>query len=184
MIGRRKQRRMKEIGPFDSQVVARRTLGEPNQVAVVERGIPRTLLMPCPDGCGEMLTINLDPRVGKAWRLYRRDGRLSLFPSVWRDTGCESHFVFWDNIVFWFDKLDTEEPSLGTQQLQEDALGTLSDRDFMSFVEVADRLNDIPWKIERILRRHVAVGKAEEREGKERGFFRRLSGNSNRDKRA
>lgn len=175
---------MHEIGPFESQVAARQTLVEPNQVAVVERGIPRTLLMPCPDGCGEMLTINLDPRVDKAWRLYRREGRLSLFPSVWRDTGCESHFIFWDNIVFWFDKFDTEEPSLGTLQLQEDVLSALSDRDFMSFVEIADQLDDIPWKIERILKKHVTVGKVEERKGKERGFFRRLSGESLRDEKA
>src|SRR5438046_1670937 len=75
---------------------------------LVERGRPRVLLLMCPCGCGEELAIMLDDQAGPAWRFYRRGGSVTLFPSVWRDTGCESHFILWKDRIYLFGRLDTE----------------------------------------------------------------------------
>ena len=49
------------------------SVSKPGDCAVVERaGTRRQLVMCCPDGCGEILSINLDPRSGPAWRLYKK----------------------------------------------------------------------------------------------------------------
>src|SRR5437764_1110256 len=71
--------------------------------ACVTRGKPRAIVMMCPDGCGELLTVNIDARSGKAWRADMRRDELSLYPSVWRDDGCGAHFVVWSNNVYWCD---------------------------------------------------------------------------------
>src|SRR3954470_19533554 len=76
-------------------------LRQPGDAVLVHRGRPRSLLIACPDGCGETLSINLDPRGGKAWRLYRKGSAISLSPSVWRDGGCESHFIVWRSRIIW-----------------------------------------------------------------------------------
>ena len=80
----------------ESRASATGKLALPGEAVIVERGVPRWLLLKCPCGCGEEIPINVDPRSGKAWRLYQ-DNRLgiTLYPSVWRDTGCESHFIVW-----------------------------------------------------------------------------------------
>src|ERR1700749_290831 len=68
---------------------------------VVRGGINRKLVLRCPDGCGDILSINLDARSGPAWRLYCRRGMWSLFPSIDRPTGCLSHFILLHNRVLW-----------------------------------------------------------------------------------
>ncbi len=79
-------------------------LAKPGDCALVARGgVQRQLIMKCPDGCGETLSVNLDARSGKAWRIYERRGRWSLFPSIDRPTGCQSHFVLWHGHVLWCD---------------------------------------------------------------------------------
>jgi hypothetical protein len=62
--------------------------------------------MRCPDGCGETLVVNLDPRAGKAWKLDMRTGKATLYPSVWRDGGCGSHFIVWRGDVLWCDRFE------------------------------------------------------------------------------
>ena len=54
---------------------------------IVERARPRLLVLMCPCGCGEIFATNLDGQAGKAWRLYRKGGSITVFPSVWRDSG-------------------------------------------------------------------------------------------------
>ena len=60
---------------------------------VVVGGVPKTLVFRCPCGCGELLSLNLLVGTLPAWRA-RTDasGRLSVWPSVERETGCRSHF--------------------------------------------------------------------------------------------
>ena len=78
-------------------------LHEPGDAVLITRGEPRWLLLRCPSGCGEDIPINLDERAGKAWRLYRGPkAEVTLFPSVWRDTGCECHFVIWRDRILVF----------------------------------------------------------------------------------
>jgi Family of unknown function (DUF6527) len=89
---------------FRGTVASRREasvrLKVPGDAVLVVRGRPRLLIISCPCGCGEQFPINLDSRAGPAWRLYgdRRRG-LSVYPSVWRESGCESHYVIWKNDV-------------------------------------------------------------------------------------
>jgi hypothetical protein len=49
--------------------------------------------------------VNLDPRAGPAWKLYDREDSLTLFPSVWRESGCEAHFILWRNRLIRCDVL-------------------------------------------------------------------------------
>lgn len=69
-------------------------LRAPGDAALVLRGRPRLLVLECACGCGERFPINLDDRAGPAWRMYSQTDRgLSVFPSIWRDTGCQSHYI-------------------------------------------------------------------------------------------
>src|SRR4051812_6368813 len=75
-------------------------LSEPGDAILVRRDRPRWLILRCPCGCGEDIPVNLDSRAGKAWRYYDRGGRgATVFPSIWRDTGCESHFIIWSGHI-------------------------------------------------------------------------------------
>lgn len=72
----------------------------PERAVLVSRGVDCAVVMRCPDGCGDILTVNLDPRSGPAWRLYGWKGdRFSLFPSVWRTSACRAHFIVWHSEV-------------------------------------------------------------------------------------
>lgn len=56
----------------------------------------------CPCGCGEVLSISLFPDGGPRWILQRNsDGTVSLTPSVWRRTGCRSHFFLVRSEIRW-----------------------------------------------------------------------------------
>jgi uncharacterized protein DUF6527 len=86
--------------------------GAPNRLVVVERGQPRSLVLMCPCGCEDVLVINLDPAAGDAWRLRRRSDLVTLLPSVWRTSGCKSHFILYNNHIWWCRRRpeDDEEP--------------------------------------------------------------------------
>jgi len=70
-------------------------------LVLVEREKVRSAVFQCPCGCQEVLIVNLDRGAGNAWRYRLREGRLTLLPSVWRTSGCESHFILWENRVWW-----------------------------------------------------------------------------------
>jgi hypothetical protein len=76
---------------------------EPGDVAIVSRNGLRSLAIQCPDGCGDVLSVNLDARTGPAWRLFRKEGTLTLYPSVWKKSGCEAHFIVWKDDLIWCD---------------------------------------------------------------------------------
>lgn len=61
--------------------------------------------MPCPCKCGEILHMNLIPDERPCWQVtIHQDHTVSLFPSVWRQKGCRSHFWFQRGYVIWCDK--------------------------------------------------------------------------------
>jgi hypothetical protein len=153
-------------------------LKAPGDTVIIERGRPRWLMMRCPCGCGEDIPINLDPRSGPAWRLYRNAKTgLTLFPSVWRDTGCLSHFIIWrNNILLFGHRGDDYWPETQTERgalLDKQVLELLSIRKFVPYVEIADALNEIPWDILWICRGLVRRGLAREGSGEQRGHFAR-----------
>jgi hypothetical protein len=98
---RDRARRARLKGQTEHQSTAASLLREAGDLALVTRGVPRSVVILCPDGCGERLTVNLDARSGPAWRLYNKVGKLTLFPSVWRESGCEAHFILWNDIIYW-----------------------------------------------------------------------------------
>jgi hypothetical protein len=58
------------------------------------------ILFRCPCGCGELLRINLSPANHPCWRLrISRTGKLSIFPSIDRDSGCRAHFYLTGNVA-------------------------------------------------------------------------------------
>lgn len=153
-------------------------LAEPGDAVLIIRKNPRWLLLKCPCKCDDVIPVNLDQRAGQAWRIYRgRYEQLSLFPSVWRDTGCLSHFIIWrGNIVL-----------LGGREIY--TYRSLADPDLLSlvprvqeawprngwvrYVEVADLLGEIPWDVLDACRYLVRLGALVEGRGKLRSKFRR-----------
>jgi Family of unknown function (DUF6527) len=147
---------------------------KPGDCAVVERtGVRRQILISCPDGCGETLSINLDPASGPAWHLYFRRGRWSLFPSIDRPTGCLSHFILWGGQITWCEPdtygTEPDTPDIGGRILEVISPGTI-----LSFVAIADQIDEVPWDVLRCCRRLVRGGLLTEGLGRRRGVFERL----------
>ncbi|MBD8900362.1 DUF6527 family protein [Rhodanobacter sp. DHG33] len=153
-------------------------LHHPGEAVLIERGRPRWLLLMCPCGCGEEIPINLDRQAGPAWRLYRshRHG-ISLYPSVWRDTGCEAHFIVWRSRILLFGGRHARLRSLGRREeiagLASQVYPLLPARDFVSYVSIADTMGEVPWDVLDACRHLVHEGLAIEHAGDEHGRFKR-----------
>ena len=93
-----------------SQAEARALLTEhPDQIVVLRRDHARAVLFMCPDGCGDLLTVNVDPGAGRAWRLREgSEGNITLMPSIWRTSGCNAHFIVWRSQIWWCRIADWE----------------------------------------------------------------------------
>jgi len=144
-----RQRRAHLKGVVPSHQEAITLVSMPGDVAIVKRGTLRSVVMRCPDGCGEAITLNLDPRTDKAWRIYKSKKGLTLFPSVWRDTGCQSHFVVWNDSIYWVDviEMEAEEETQEKRRLEERVCAVLKPDAFTDFVQIADALEEIPWAV-------------------------------------
>lgn len=60
--------------------------------------------MRCPCGCGQTIELMLIPEVKPHWNLsVDVKERPTLKPSVWRKTGCHSHFWLKQGRVHWCD---------------------------------------------------------------------------------
>jgi hypothetical protein len=153
------------------------SLRHPGDAALVKRGEPRLLVVRCPCGCGEEYAINLDRRAGQAWRLFESSKGFTLFPSVWRDVGCLSHYIIWNSVVYILgvDDEDADDPFTNqTASVTEDALLTaVSTTEFEEFSALADRVQQTPWDVLIVCRRLVRRGHLVEASGRKRGFFKR-----------
>jgi hypothetical protein len=144
----------------------------PGSVVLVNRVLPRSLVMACPDGCGETLTINLDDRAGPAWRFYRGNGGITLFPSVWRESGCRSHFILWRSKLYWCDGEDEAQSDDFVDASLRNRVDRLLSAQPASYLQLADKLGEIPWAVLAVCRELVKLGRVSEGFGKERGLFR------------
>ena len=140
----------------------------PGEAVVVHRGVDRSLTMHCPDGCGETLTINLDRRTGPAWRLYIEDQKASLYPSVWRNTGCCSHFIVWRSRIYWCDW--GEELEAMGNEFEVKVLSSL-DAALRPYSQIADTLNAVPWAVLSACHRLQQRGLVRQGLGNQRGWF-------------
>lgn len=69
---------------------------------VVSGDKPKWSLFRCPCGCESVVTLSLQRAHMPHWQVKRsRAGRPGLYPSVWRDSGCLSHFWLNDGRVNW-----------------------------------------------------------------------------------
>ena len=143
-------------------------LVEPGSTVLVHRGVARSIAMQCPDGCGEQLTINLDNRAGPAWRHYLRGDELSIYPSVWREGGCKSHFIVWQSRIYWCDWDDLDVPSDDTIQSIKAALS----RTLRSYIAIADELQLVPWAVLSACHHLCQLREAESGSGEWRLHFR------------
>ncbi len=125
-------------------------LREPGDAVLVDRGRPRLLVLRCPDNCGEELAINVDRKVGKAWRLYNAN-----IGDRDEDEGDD----LWNEVF---------GPS------SEEVLGALSMTEPESPDTIGDRIGALPWDVLRICRGLVRERRAVEGSGQKRGMFRRL----------
>lgn len=114
------------------------------EAVLIHRGVDRSLALACPDGCGEMLTVNLDRRSGPAWRFYRDADRISVYPSVWRTTGCKSHFIVWQSRIYWCDW--HEELETTSTEFEQTVLRRLSSQ-LQEYTAIADELGAVPWAV-------------------------------------
>jgi hypothetical protein len=142
-------------------------LHEPGDAVLVERGCERSIVLNCPDGCGDLITINLDRRAGPAWRRYGTLDELTIYPSVWRETGCESHFVIWRGAIDWLESWWWSPP----EEFVHNVKMALS-RDWQAYFDIAERIGEIPWDVASACRELVRRNVAEEGVGASRGTFR------------
>ncbi len=161
----------------NSRADASAHLKRPGDAVIVDRQGPRWLVLSCPCGCGAEVPVNLDRRAGPAWRLYESPNGTSIYPSVWRDTDCESHFIIWRDNIFMIRPLYGEswidEVEEGGDDLLRRVLEALSDSD-QSAEEISDQIpQSEPWDILRCCRRLCLLGEAIEGHQHARGRFRR-----------
>lgn len=150
-------------------------LKSPGDAVLIQRSEPRWLMLLCPCGCGDEIPINLDIRSGKAWRIYNKNNELTLFPSVWRDTGCAAHFIIRRNQILLFD----ENLFSNSSQSQVFNLTELASRTYkiwpknvyMSYVDIADKLGEIPWDVQESCIYLVKQGQMSAGVGVNRGMF-------------
>jgi hypothetical protein len=171
---------------LDSRSGVADLLKSPGDAVLITRGKPRWLLLRCPCGCGEEIPVNLDARAGKAWRLYREPTTgFTLFPSVWRDTGCMSHFVIWRDRILMFGpgRISDNSPrgSIDLRTLSKRVLDAWPRDRLVPYVEVADVLREIPWDVQEACRDLVEDGSLVEGTGERRGSFLRIAAASRRD---
>jgi hypothetical protein len=154
-------------------------LSRPGDIVLVERGYPRLVVLACPCGCGEQLPVNLDPRAAPAWELYRGEAGASLYPSVWRESGCRSHFIVWRDQILLFGhwRRDLDEEDLEDERnLHDNILALLHTTRMTHFKDLAHTLGAVPWDVLAACRHLVRKGMAKEGAGEERGTFRGVVG--------
>lgn len=157
-------RRLKVVGEAEYRDEAAAMLQRPGDAAVVNRGRPRTLLVACPDGCSETLAINLDPRSGKAWRMHDRCGATTLYPSVWRDGGCGSHFIVWRDFILWCGRFEEEnEEPWRDPTLEPRVLAAMDEAEPRDAERLAEALEELVWDVGRAARALVAAKRARSR---------------------
>jgi hypothetical protein len=94
---------------------------------------------------------------------------MSVFPSVWKESGCLSHFIIWRGRIDWLE-FDLDEGI--SEELKADVRRLLSKAEYISYLDVAEQLSAIPWDVLQACRELVREGAAMELPGKQRGKFR------------
>lgn len=123
-------------------------LEEAGDAVLISRGgHHRCVMLDCPCGCRSSLPINVDPRSGPAWRLYSPGPMLTLYPSVWRESGCNSHFVVRrGQVIHMMSGRPYGHASLDDLALQRRIRPLLTTHP-IHFSELAELLGEEPWDV-------------------------------------
>lgn len=84
---------------------------EPDQLshgilyAVGESGHLWYVTFQCPCECGGVINLNLLPDDSPVWIFRDAPGGATIEPSIWRTTGCRSHFFLQGGRVLWCKKV-------------------------------------------------------------------------------
>lgn len=77
---------------------------EDNKLYVIGNyGYQWRAIMKCPCGCKEIIYLNLDKTTSPSWYLYNQKKGPTLYPSVWRQKGCHSHFCLIKGKIKWLN---------------------------------------------------------------------------------
>ena len=71
-------------------------------IVVIHENALYWTLFKCPCGCGTVISLSLQKIHRPSWTVEKsKYGRPSLYPSVWQNKGCCSHFWIKDGRVQW-----------------------------------------------------------------------------------
>lgn len=59
------------------------------------------ILFKCPCGCNETIQLNLLNEANPSWRFSTKWSVVSIYPSIWREVGCKSHFILRKGRIKW-----------------------------------------------------------------------------------
>jgi Family of unknown function (DUF6527) len=75
---------------------------EPSELVLVRaNGKDRWVLLRCPCGCNDVVTLSVQQVHQPHWKLSGVEKRPTLHPSIWRTEGCRSHFLVREGKVIW-----------------------------------------------------------------------------------
>jgi len=64
----------------------------------------------CPDCCGETILLSLVSNKGPSWKIKQdKKGRVTRYPSIFKQDGCRSHFFIIDGNLVWLNNENEEE---------------------------------------------------------------------------
>jgi hypothetical protein len=147
-----------------------RLLNTGDVVLVSRGGINRLLVFKCPCGCGSELPINLDERVGPAWRIYNLGPNLTVYPSIWRESDCRAHFIVSHGHLWVFGEDGGSFEIDVPQGLVKIAKAHLTDV-ARHYFDIAQEVDAEPWDVLRACRELVRLQQAIEVGGRGSGRF-------------
>jgi hypothetical protein len=79
---------------------------EKNEIYIIGNVFcPQYAIFACPCGCGETIELNLNHHSSPCWDIkWHINGKVSFYPSIWRITGCQSHFYLIKSKILWCKK--------------------------------------------------------------------------------
>jgi hypothetical protein len=160
-------------GTVENRLDAQHLLKSAGDLVLIERsGIPRWAVIRCPSGCGDDIALNLDVRTGSAWRIYHRRKQISIFPSVWRDSGCGSHFIVWNSKIHWCgNRWNLNSAGEIDPHRVLDILRS-AESSYVNLTTIAEDLHAIPWDVLQVCRTLEKSGVLIEGRNDQRWHFR------------
>lgn len=80
---------------------------------VIYEGEPYWALFKCPCGCNTVISLPMTKDKYPNWTIeVSKNNRPTLFPSVWQNKGCKSHFWVKNGLVVWCSDTGTSPKNI------------------------------------------------------------------------